>query len=799
MSGSQHPLAGLTVVEMGSRVTAPYIAKLFVDAGADVIKVESPSGDPFRRWSASGTVIAPDADGAWFRFLNAGKRSVVLDLTEADGSARLDRLLDAADLVLDDHGPAPARALGIDPDALRVDHPSLVVATLTPFGTTGPWADRPANDFVLQALVGATDGRGVPGSEPVAVGGDLGDFVAAALPAPAILAVTLAARHTGEGAHLDCSQYEAMMHAFQTYRPIFDAFAPDYRPGRQIEIPSVEPAADGEIGYCCITGQQWQDFCVMIGAPEWIDDEELAGFDGRMRRRHEVWDRIRSFTRSHTVDELVERAADFRIPTGPIGTGDVIASLDHFVERRVFVDNPHGFVQPRPPYQFSTTRLAPLRPAPTLGDEGRPPAAAEGPRLGSSTNRPLEGVSVVDLSAFWAGPFSTNLLRLLGAEVIKVEGHVRLDGMRWASGLQRQPRWEWSPVYHGANVGKTVVNLDLGTETGRGLLEQLISRADVVIENFSPRVTEGWGITWERVHALNPAAIFVRVPAFGLDGPWRDRVGFAMTMEQVSGLASRTGHVDGPPMVPKGPVDTIAGMHVTFAVILALVERQRRGEGQLVEMALIEGALQAAAEQVVEFSAYGSTLSRTGNRSPAASPQRVYETAERDMWLALSVETDAQWRGLVEVVGTDLTGLDRHDDVDAVDRVLARWVGDNRPDEGAGQLWRAGVPAAPCVHVNDSGRSPQHDARGFLQVINHPVAGPVPYLSHPFLLDGKHIALGAAAPLLGQHNHEVLAGLGCGPDEIRDLEAAGITGDWPAMVPRPDAGNGGDDGEDPRS
>ena len=212
--------------------------------------------------------------------------------------------------------------------------------------------------------------------------------------------------------------------------------------------------------------------------------------------------------------------------------------------------------------------------------------------------------------------------------------------MRWASGLPipiEDKLWEWSPVYHGANAGKRVINLDLNSDAGREIAFDLITDADVIIENYSPRVTETWGFTWDAIHDANDQAIFIRVPAYGTDGPWRDRVGFAMNMEQVSGLANRTGHPDGPPLVPRGPVDSIAGMHAVFATILALTERNRSGKGQLVELPLIEGALQAAAEQVVEHSAYGNTLTRQGNTAPNAAPQGLYKTHGDDTWLAISV------------------------------------------------------------------------------------------------------------------------------------------------------------------
>ena len=784
----QHPLNGLRVLEMGSRTTAPYIGKLFTDAGADVLKLESSEGDPFRTWSASGAAIPDGEDAAWWQFLNAGKRSVTIDLETEEGKRRFNNLVAETDLILDDHIPQEAQRLGITFQDIQTISSSTVLASLTHFGTTGPWANRPANDFILQALTGATENRGIPDEEPAACGGELGDFVAAALSAPAILAITLASKTTGEGAHIDVSQYESMMLAFQTYRPIFDHFAPDFRPTRQIEIPSVEPAKDGWVGFCTITGQQWQDFCSMIGADDWIGNDDLTNFHTRMERREEVWPRIWAFTKERTVQELVDLASAFRIPVGPIGTGDKIASFDHFAERNVFVENPHGFTQPRPPYQFEQSNLAPLRKAPPLGKhDAYNPRPGNVPAFGKNNDQPLAGVKVVDLSAFWAGPVATNLLRVLGADLIKIESHIRLDGMRWASGLpipMEDKLWEWSPVYHGANAGKRVINLDLSTQQGKDIALQLIADADVIIENYSPRVTESWGFTWENIHALNDQAIFVRVPAYGTDGPWRDRVGFAMNMEQVSGLANRTGHPDGPPFVPRGPVDSIAGMHAVFATILALTERTRIGKGQLVELPLIEGALQAAAEQVVEHSAYGTVLNRQGNKAPNASPQGLYKTSGDDAWLAISIQNNQQWKALTEQINSDLANYDREKDTEKIDEIIRAWAQTQDAETAAESLWNAAIPVAPCMHFNDSGKTTQHQNRNFLQTYEHPITGHTPYLSYPFHLNGTHLPLGGPAPILGEHTNEILTQLGYTQEQLEELESNGVIGDWPAGIPR---------------
>src|SRR5205807_9118827 len=143
--------------------------------------------------------------------------------------------------------------------------------------------------------------------------------------------------------------------------------------------------------------------------------------------------------------------------------------------------------------------------------------------------------------------------------------------------------WEWGPLFHSVNVGKRGITLDLTRPEGVDLFERLLRTADAVLENYTPRVMEQFGLGWDRVHEVNPNAVMVRMPAFGLDGPWRDRTGFAQTMEQATGMAWLTGHPDGPPIIPRGVCDPIAGLHAAFASVAALVVRDRDGIGVHVE------------------------------------------------------------------------------------------------------------------------------------------------------------------------------------------------------------------------
>jgi len=403
----------------------------------------------------------------------------------------------------------------------------------------------------------------------------------------------------------------------------------------------------------------------------------------------------------------------------------------------------------------------------------------------------LDGVRILDCTAWWAGPAATHALACLGADVIKVESVSRPDLMRYTS--TRPPTedqwWEWGPLFHGANNSKRGITLDLTQPAGVEVFRALVGTADVLLENFTPRVMEQFGLGWDTLHELNPALTMVRLPAYGLDGPWRDRTGFAQTMEGITGMAWVTGQPDGPPLIPRGACDPLAAMHAVFATFLALGERDRTGDGRLVEATMIEAALNMAAEQVVEYSASGRLLERAANRGPVAAPQGVYPAAGDEEWLAVAVADDAQWEILRAELGDPDWARDpklssdagRRAAHDAIDEQLGRWCATRDARATAEQLAAAGVPAGYVDDAREIAHNPQLVHHGFFEVEDHPVTGSHPLPVLPFQFRSRSQPwLRGPAPLLGEHNQEVLGGLlGLGDAELAELRAAGVIGDRP--------------------
>jgi crotonobetainyl-CoA:carnitine CoA-transferase CaiB-like acyl-CoA transferase len=787
------PLDGYVVVDLSTGIAGAYCTKLLADGGADVVKVEAPEGDPLRRWSASCAQIPPEEDGALFSFLGCSKHSVVADPdTDIDF---VNALLADADAVVWSRGSTVAEHPAFTPAEIHRVHPHLTVTAITPFGLEGPWQDRPATEFTLQAWSGGIVGlgRGSPDRAPVFIGGQVGDYLAGAYAS----AATMASRMRGAAELIDLSMLEAQILGL-TYYPVtyFEMLGRPWRDARRLTVPGIARAKDGLIDIGCGTAQQWFDLCAMTGHQDWIDEESPLSIT---EQANEKSGELYAWVESQTVDEIRDLATAFRIPNAPVANGANVESLDHFRARGSFIANPRdGFSQPGPPYRMRPAQLRAPEPAPRLGEH------TDQHRQRDRRNRvmppvsPFDALRVLDMTTFWAGPSCTHMLAMLGAEVIHVESTRRPDGTRLIAGIPiaEDQWWERSPIFSGLNTNKKGLTLDLQSAAGRELLTRLIATCDVIVENFTPRVLDQIGLDFAAVQAVRPDAIMLRMPGFGLDGPWRDNPAFAYVIEAASGISWLTGYPDRNPYEPYSVGDPNAGVHALNALLLALEHRRRTGQGVHIEAAMVDAALNVAAEQVIEHSAYGALLQRAGNRGPTAAPQNLYRTNEvdefgrRDCWVAVAVATDRQWAGLRDALGSPdwasdpalatCDGRRRHHDL--IDGHLNAWCERRSGDDIVEALWGHGVPVAKVMQPHRQSELPQLAVRGFFQEVDHPVNATTPHSTLPFTSsrgpDHVHVQ---PAPLLGQHNRELLSELGLSDKDIDELEAKGVIGTAPAM------------------
>lgn len=759
------PLAQLRVVDLSTWIAGAYCTRLLADAGAAVTRVDPVGGHPLRRWSASGSVPAGE-DGALYRHLTAGHDHLPVgppadgtddDETDDDETDddRLHALLAGADACVWSPGGR------LDPDSLAAAHPHLSVVAVTPFGLDTPWSDRPATEFTLQGWSGGMIGlgRGAPDREPVHVGGQVGEWLAGAWAAVALLAH----RRTDARGVVDLSMLETQALCL-TYYPVtfHDLVGRPMRKKRALTVPGVAAARDGLVGLGVGTGQQWLDFCAMTGHPEWTEDVSLFTERGALAPAIDAW------VGGQTMAEVLDLASAFRLPNAPIVNGANAPTVDHLRQRETFVER-DGVLGPRPPVRITSGPVPDPPPEPVATRTGQPGQPGQPGPL------PFHGLRVLDMTAYWAGPSASHLLALLGAEVVHLESERRPDGAR-AIGVPPTAdlAGERGPIFAALNTNKKSLTLDFSQPDGLASLRRFISTCDVVIENYTPRVLDQIGLTHQSLRELREDLIVVRMPGFGLDGPWRDNAAFAFVIEDASGLTWLTGHPEQHPVEPYCVGDSNAGLHAAYGLLLALAHRDATGAGCQVEAAMIDAALSITAEQVVEHAAYGALLGRTGNRGPAAAPQNLYDCADLDEYgrepnrVAVAVATDAQWAALVTALGdpawaTDAALADHAGRVaahDEIDHHLQAWCGVRTADEVVERLWEAGVPVGRVLHPHRQPDLPPLRHRGFFEDVDHPVVGTARYSTLPFRFPGRPERLHTRhAPLLGEHTTELLAEL----------------------------------------
>ncbi|MFI1417997.1 CaiB/BaiF CoA transferase family protein [Streptomyces sp. NPDC020731] len=390
---------------------------------------------------------------------------------------------------------------------------------------------------------------------------------------------------------------------------------------------------------------------------------------------------------------------------------------------------------------------------------------------------PLTGLRVLDLATLFAGPLAATLLGDFGAEVVKVE-HPRKPDPSRGHGPSKDGIGLWWKML-GRN--KRTITLDLSRPGGRTTLLRLAETADVVIENFRPGTLEKWDLGWPELSAVNPRLILVRVTGFGQFGPYAHRPGFGTLAEAMSGFAAITGEPDAPPTLPPfGLADSIAGLTTAYAVMTALAGRDRTGEGQVVDMALIEPILTVLGPQPTWYDQLGHVQPRTGNRSQNNAPRGTYLTAD-GTWVAVSTSAQSIAERVMVLVGRpDLidepwfaTGADRARHADLLDEAVGGWIARHTRADVLAAFEKAEAAVAPVQDVRDVMTDPQYQALNTITTVDDPELGPLRMQNVLFRLSNTPGAIRWAGRPHGADTEEVLTGLGLTPDDLAELRAEG--------------------------
>jgi len=530
-----------------------------------------------------------------------------------------------------------------------------------------------------------------------------------------------------------------------------------------------------------------------LGREDLIGVEHFDDPVERFARSDEVRDVLVAALAERRAAEVFHEAQLWRVPFGLVVSPAQVLELDQHRERAFFetVEHPVAGELPlaRPPFLMSATpsrpRRAPLRgehtaevltEAAALGAPSPTPSEPEGATAGdrASTPAPLAGMRIVDLTMFMSGPLTTLFAADLGADVIKVESRQRVDGWRAAGRGEVRP-WETAHCFNWINRSKRGITLDLNDPRGAELLRRLVSGADAVVENYTPRVMENFGLTYAALSEVRPDLVMLSMPGFGATGPWRDYAAFAWTTEQLGGLCHLTGYEDGPPLFSNTTGgDPLAGLFGGVALMAALLHRQRTGEGQLIDLSQVETATMFIGDQLLEPVLAGRDPARRGNRHPTMVPHGMYRCGDRE-WVAVACAGETDRAALA-----DLVGVGQPADPTELDSAVAAWC--ERGDAGAlwHELQRAGVPAGRVMNGRDLLEDPQLAARGFHLEQDRPEVGPKRYTAQPFRFADATLPAPTPAPHLGESTREVLRELaGCTDAELDALERDEVIGTDP--------------------
>ena len=751
----------LRVAVLGDGLAAAYTAKLFGDLGAEVVRIGDRPAD-----------VAES-------FFGASQRTV--------DSA--DQALASADVVIEGASCDPI-ASPVEPSDRR-----QVVVRVTPFATTGPYSAWRSTDLVDAAIGGHLRLSGDPEREPLNGVPDLVHMAAGVSAFIGAVAALIVRCRTGQGQVVETSHQEVLvaLHQFTLCRFTHNGAVLN-RMGNRYAGPGAPiggyECSDGWIGLALPQEDQMERMLEVTGLMGLLERDDVDSVIGLMTNPAVLDSELRPYLRTQSRDETVELFQALRLPCAPVSTVDDLLADEHLAARD-FWHQQDDVTVPGAPFRLSGHgwSLGPKDRAGELVD------GAESPK--DLVDGPLTGIRVLDLTRVWAGPLASRLLADLGAEVLMSE-------VPWT----RTPR-EVDPAYVAAThffpgdeggerpynrsafhnkyaINKLSTVIELDKSDGRDVFARLVQWADVLIENYSPRVMPGFGFGESELQRLNPDLVYVNMPGYGRSGPRTDWVAYGPTIDGHVGHTSLTGYLgEGPWKCGIAWPDPIAGLHAAAATLVALLDgfAAPDAKGQVVEVAQIEAAINMIGHHVVEAQS-GTPPTRWGNRRPGRAPQGVYRCAGDDRWIAISIVDDEAWQGLCGLAGwpelvhlTDAQRWARHDELD---RRIAELTSTFADIDLMRRLQAAGVPAGAVLAAPEVMSDPQLATVEMFVDLDHTDAGTHAWARFPVRLSKTPATMRHGAALMGEHNDYAVSDLaGIDDATYAELKANGVVRDEP--------------------
>ena len=816
------PLTGIRVVDLAVD-RGELGGRLLSDLGADVVMVEPPEGSPSRRLPPLDP-LTPE-HSLFFTMRSCGKRSVVLDLGTANGRASLEALLASADVLIDSAEPGAHAAAGhpeLDAEALAARHPHLVVASVTAYGRTGPYAGRDVPGSVIDATSGMCWKAGLPEREPLMPPGNISGDIAGLMAAFAVVCALIQRCGHGAGQLIDVSANESTAQITDwslsnSSKSMVAGIEPvEIRAGPG-PVYTILAAADGFVRLVVLSPRQWHAIRAWLGEPEYLQDPEYDGFIGRFMIADAVLNPLyEELFSTMTMAEVAEEAQRRGIVATPIlKPGDVITN-EHFESRNTFdrvplstgglMSLPSGWMEidgervgptGRPPHvgEHTDEVLAVLVTEVLVQPEG--PAAldtragpqADGllawppvPQAAPEPALPLAGVRVADFGHGGVGVEISRMLAEYGADVIKVESRTYPDFIRVVLG------GEMSPSFASSSRSKRGLGINAKTEEGHRLLLDLAAgvggsnRFDVVVENGSTGVMDELGLGYGDFSAANPDVVMVSSQLMGSSGPWSWWRGYGPNTQVTGGMTHLWDYrdVERPSGSQSIFPDHWAGRMGALAAVAGVLGRRRGvlAGGCHAEVCQVEQVVGVMGDLLARESLQPGSVGPQGNRRDRGAPWGFFRCEGEDQWVAICCRTDAEWAALAGLASIDDPALATHDArrerEDEVEEAVSAWTQGRSKQAVTEACLAVGVPAGPMLTSGEQLQDPHLAARGYLVELDQPPIGVMTFEGPAFAATGMADADIRPAPGLGQHTREIVAELGLDEAAIDDLIARGI-------------------------
>ena len=670
----------LRVLEIGDRLAGSVCARLFSELGADVIKIEPIDGDPNRNKPPLITDNSEEVGGV-FLSQNVGKRGIKLDFGISEDKAVFINLLKGANLLISSWHPNQLKRYGLTFEQIKNSNPNIPYIYITPYGLTGPDSHKKANDInifhssgLAKSLIGPVED--LETSPPVRAFGEQSEFISGIAAATAASFATYLNSSSHSASLIDVSMQEALAFMEPVTLASKSFGGNNTRPRKKTKTPgpalTILPAKDGSVGISPREEHQWKSLVQLLGNPTWANDEKFSNKALREENSDEVINHLSNWTKQKDAEEIFHLLQKNRIPCYPRYHPSYHLDSEHLSVRNYFNDFAYdsGSIKfPGIPYTINGDKNSFVNKYNFINTKNIDWLENTKTKKIESNARklPLEGIRVVDLSWVIAGPTSTRYLSSMGAEVVKIESKQRPDPGR--SG-------QLHDVLGQAKLG---LSLNLKSEYGQRIIKELISKSDVLIENFAPGVMDRLGLDWETIRKINPNLVMVSASGTGQFGPTAKYAAYGTLLQGYTGFAGLNGYYDQNETMGIAWTDPLCGMLLAYAIASALYKRQITNEGFRVDFAMVEAQLSTMPESLIEKQISGKKLGRRGNIDIYFFPNNVYRMQGEDNWISISISNDDEWISLCDAINLpeiykswDLKK--RKDNITKIDLSISSWL-----------------------------------------------------------------------------------------------------------------------------